>query len=157
MNKGKFAADTKVTPGKTMGDIEKELRRYGATQFAYTSSEAAFSIGFIMKGRAIRFSVPLPDANAFFMTTGNQFYKAGDYNQKAHERAIAQRWRALLLVIRAKLESVELGVETLEDAFLAQIVLPSGETFGSWSRPQLTAVSIGNMPQLLPGHEKTEL
>lgn len=39
-----------------------------------------------------------------------------------------QRGRALLLVIKAKLESIESGVETFEQAFLANVVLANGET-----------------------------
>ncbi len=38
------------------------------------------------------------------------------------------RGRALLLVIKAKLESVESGIETLEQAFLAHVVMANGQT-----------------------------
>ena len=39
-----------------------------------------------------------------------------------------QRARALLLVIKAKLESIDSGVETFEQAFLANIVMSDGAT-----------------------------
>ena len=63
-----------------------------------------------------------------------------------------QRWRALALVIKAKLEAVEADITTLEAEFLAHIALPSGATVGEWVGPQLDAVyGSGEMPALLPG------
>ena len=44
------------------------------------------------------------------------------------DQAKRQRGRALLLVIKAKLESVESGIETLEQAFLAHVVMADGKT-----------------------------
>ncbi len=70
------------------------------------------------------------------------------------EQACRQRWRALALVVRGKLEAVEAGITTVEDEFLAHLVLPSGETFGEWAGPQLEAAyERGQMPALLPGVE----
>lgn len=47
---------------------------------------------------------------------------------KEYEQAGRQRWRALALVIKAKLEAVGTGIVTFEEEFLAHIVLPSGRT-----------------------------
>jgi hypothetical protein len=46
---------------------------------------------------------------------------------KEWERACRQRWRALGLVIKAKLESVESGIETFEKAFMPYLLLPDGK------------------------------
>ena len=51
------------------------------------------------------------------------------------EEACRQRCRALLLIIRAKLEAVESGITTLEIEFLANILLPDGGTVGQWLSP----------------------
>lgn len=46
---------------------------------------------------------------------------------------------------------VEAGITEFETEFLAHIVLPDGETVGSWMRPQLErAYAVGRMPELLP-------
>jgi hypothetical protein len=67
------------------------------------------------------------------------------------EQACRQRWRALALVIKAKLEAVESGITCFEDEFLAHIILPSGQQVGEWLRPQLKlAYDKGSMPALLP-------
>lgn len=65
--------------------------------------------------------------------------------------AIKQRWRALALIIKAKLEAVESGISEFDDEFLANIMLPDGATVGEWFRPQLAeAYRIGSMPTGLP-------
>jgi len=48
-------------------------------------------------------------------------------------------------------QAVESGISVFEDEFLANIVLPSGESAGDWMRPQIAeAYRIGTMPALLP-------
>ena len=77
--------------------------------------------------------------------------RAADAALKAWEQAGRQRWRALALVIKAKLEAVESGITEFDDEFMAHIMLPSGETFGSWAKPQIAAAyDTGDMPPLLP-------
>ena len=71
--------------------------------------------------------------------------------EKEYEQAVRQRWRALALAIKAKLEMVESGITTLEQEFLAYIVLPSGQSVGEWLAPQMERADItGRMPALLP-------
>jgi hypothetical protein len=72
-----------------------------------------------------------------------------------------QRWRALLLVIKAKLESVESNIETFEHAFLAQIVMPNDQTVSEILNPIIAfAYKSGKMPKQLgpapPGTEDTK-
>ena len=54
---------------------------------------------------------------------------------------VRRRWRALLLVIKAKLESVESGIETFEEAFASQIVLANGQTVGAVARASIGCIS----------------
>ena len=71
------------------------------------------------------------------------------------DQACRQRWRALLLVIKTKLEAVSAGISTLEEEFLANIVLPNNTTAGEWMIPQIDrAYRTSEMPALLPaaGH-----
>ena len=56
------------------------------------------------------------------------------------------------MVIKAKLESVESGIETFEQAFLANVVLPGGTTVGDYMTPQIAeSYRTGQMPPMLPG------
>jgi hypothetical protein len=69
----------------------------------------------------------------------------------AYDQEVRRRWRALGLVIKAKLESVESGIETFESAFMANIVMPDGKTFGKYAGPAIeSAYSTGKVPLLLP-------
>jgi hypothetical protein len=68
--------------------------------------------------------MPLPDRTkkAFtHMETGKR--RTETQAQRAWEQAVRQRWRALVLVIKAKLEAVESGITSFEDEFLAHTVL----------------------------------
>jgi hypothetical protein len=60
--------------------------------------------------------------------------------------------RALLLVLKAKLEAVASGVSIFDDEFLANIVMPDGKLVASHVRPRLAAAyaNSGDMPALLP-------
>ncbi|HWF01594.1 MAG TPA: hypothetical protein VG248_17460 [Caulobacteraceae bacterium] len=53
------------------------------------------------------------------------------------EQACRQKWRALALVIKAKLEAVSAGITTVEDEFLAQTMMGDGRTVGEVVQPQL--------------------
>lgn len=60
-----------------------------------------------------------------------------------------QRWRVLLLVIKAKLEAVESGISTIREEFLAYVMTPGG-TLGKRLIPQLDGIAkSGNIPPLL--------
>ncbi len=70
--------------------------------------------------------------------------------RSAWEQACRQRWRALLMIIRAKVEAVESGITTLESGFLANISLPDAGTIGEWLALQIQeAYGTGRMPPKL--------
>ena len=73
--------------------------------------------------------------------------------ENAYEQAVRQRWRALALVIKAKLEAVESGITVFDKEFMAHIVLPDGKTVGEHMLPQIeSSYETGSMPPLLPAH-----
>jgi len=60
------------------------------------------------------------------------------------EQACRQKWRALCLAIKAKLEAVESGISHFEDEFLSQIIDPiTKKTVGELIRPELEQRYIG--------------
>jgi len=145
-----YAKDTEVTVDKSQTEIQRILRRYGAIKFVYGWEEERALVQFEMRNRRIRFVLPLPDRAEFKVTTAGR-KRINSAVDAAYEQATRQRWRALALSIKAKLESVESGIEQFEEAFMAQIVLPNGKTVGEWVVPQIEAsYSSGNMPPMLP-------
>lgn len=147
---GQYARDTDVPVSRSQEEIERVLKRYGAQQFLRGWDASRALLAFTIDGRQIRFFVPMPD-RADFQRTDTGRPRTASALEAAYDQACRQRWRAMLLVLKAKLEAVEAGITTLEDEFLAHVVLPSGETAGQWLRPQIEAAyRTGNMPPMLP-------
>ncbi len=154
---GRYAKSTRVSVAKSKEEIERTLVRYGADQFLYGADhEENFAIvGFRYEQRQIKMRLPMPERGEFFGlhhdSIGREYYRSEDAAEKLYEKAQRQRWRALTLVIKAKLEAIESGIATFEDEFLAYTVLPGGQTVGEWAAPQLDkAMSNGKVPKLLP-------
>lgn len=149
----KYAADTSVSSEQTRMEIERTLKKYGASQFAYATSDDRAMIGFKMAGKQIKFLLPLPDPNSrdFTHTPARGERRSPENAGKEWEQACRQRWRALALVIKAKLEACECGISVFEDEFMANIVLPGGGTVGDFMRPQIERAYLsGRVPSLLP-------
>jgi hypothetical protein len=152
----RYAETTSVPVAKSRDEIEKILTRYGATAFAYGWNGDTAVIQFAARDRQIRFLLPMPDKTSETIThkrvnqSGWTTPRTPAEVEKAFEQAQRQAWRALALVIKAKLEAVEAGIVTFEDEFLAHVILPSGQTAGEWMAPQIDrAYSSGEMPPML--------
>lgn len=151
-----FAAQTSVSVEKSRAEIETILARYGASQFGYAtdSIRGLATIQFCAKERHIRFTLRLPlvSEKQFAFTAHQRKRRSVDEQHKAWEQACRQRWRALCLCIKAKVEAVECGITEFEAEFMAHIVLPGGETVGQLMRPQIEqAYLTGNCPPGIAG------
>lgn len=146
-----YAKETTVTSDKSRQEIERTLTRYGASSFMYGWDTTRAIIAFEMHGRRLKFELPMPDRNDFKRTPTKGLYRSPDAVNAAYEQAVRQRWRALALVIKAKLEAVEAGISIFDEEFMAHIVLPDGRTVGQFMTPQIEdAYTYGRMPALLP-------
>jgi len=126
---GQYAQWTTVDSGKSRIEIEKTLVRYGAAAFAYGWQDGAAMIGFSLHERQIKFILPMPDRNSRdFTRTPTGLQRTARAAAEAYEQAVRQRWRALNLVVKAKLEAVASGIVTFEEEFYAHMVLPGGQT-----------------------------
>ncbi|WP_199520077.1 hypothetical protein [Fulvimarina endophytica] len=126
-----YAEKTKVPVGQTKSEIEREVMKRNGSAFGVMQERDRAMVIFAIGDRRIRFILHLP--------------------AEASYQVICSRWRALGLVIKAKLESVDAGIETLEDAFMAHIVMPDDSTVSEHIRPRIAqAYATGTMPALLP-------
>jgi hypothetical protein len=145
-----FAKDTTVSVERSKGEIERILTRYGATEFASGWKSARAIMQFRMNDRIIRFVLPLPKKEDFSTTPSGRRTRNENATLQAWEQGCRQRWRALLLSIKAKLESAESGIEEFETAFMGQIVMPNGKTMAEIALPQIElAYQSGKMPVAL--------
>jgi hypothetical protein len=106
----KYAARTRVAPEKSRLEIEALVKRYGATGFGSSWQGEDVRLEFLCRARHIRFVMKEPQG----------------------EQAKRQKWRSLLLLVKAKLEAVDAKIESFDEAFLADIVMPDGKTV--WER-----------------------
>ena len=149
----RYAENTQVSSDRSRAEIERILRRYGATAFAYGWDTEAATLMFEIANRRVMFRLPMPNrADRTFTRTPTGKDRSTAAAEGAYEQAVRQRWRALALVIKAKLEAVAAGITTVEQEFLAHIVLPDGRTVGEHTSPVIAAAyETGEMRPMLPG------
>lgn len=144
-----YATNTSVPVDRSKSEIERTLTRYGAESFGYGVQNGQAIIMFQMKKRAIRFHLPLPALKEFAISDKGRHRKESAMFD-AMEQELRRRWRALALVVKAKLESVESGIATFDDEFLAYIVMPGGKTVGDQLKQQIEhAYDSGKAPPLM--------
>ena len=148
---GKYAKDTSVSIERSKSEIERVLMKYGADEFMSATRPGEAVVQFQVQGRRIRFRLLMPALEDFRLTPVEENERSDAQTHKFWEQGCRQCWRALLLTIKAKLESIESGIEEFDEAFMAQIVLPNGKTVGEALVSQI-ALSYENetMPSLLP-------
>lgn len=144
-----YASQTNVPVIQSQAEIERTISRYGAENFIFGKRNGKAVIGFELKTRAIKMSMDIPPRAVFFKDKKG---KVLTENQAESKRAQRERalWRAMALIVKAKLEAVESGVATIEQEFLAYTVIPGGQTVAEAIQPRLQAwIDEGKVPQLL--------
>ena len=145
-----YAEHTEVPAERSKEMIRRRVMKAGAVRFITAEDTEArrAAVQFELSGRLIRFTVNLPGADDDDVRlTARGRGRAAEAAERARARKERQRWRALLLVITAKLESIETGVETFEEAFLPQTVLPDGRTAAERMLPVIDeAYQTGRLP-----------
>lgn len=148
-----YAINTDVPVERSQAEIRTTLNRYGAGGFAYGEMGDRSMVAFEFNSRRVRFVLPMPDKNSDhirLIVKGGRAEAKASVQKSRHEKACRQRWRALSLAIKAKLECVQSGITTFEEEFMAHIVLPNGSTVGEAMIPQIEAAyKNGKMPPLL--------
>ena len=151
---GKFAEATAVPVGRSRDEIERTIKRYGAHAFVFGEQGRKAAVGFLIRGRHVRFVMPMPDpeSDEFQLTPSGKRSRTEEQARAEYERAVRSRWRALGLIIKAKLEAVDSGVVEFDVEFMAQLVMADGRTVGEVVAAQLpAAIESGRTPALLPG------
>lgn len=163
----RFAEGTSVSAEKSRVEIEQLLAKHGATQrsFATDDDTGRTVLTFRLANRHARISMavdvsllPIPNKRDWDQKPQcpkgwNQWTGSKQREWVAAKRDQMNRelMRRLLLVLKAKLELIQDGVTTFEREFLADILLPNGETMHEAIRGRLAeAYDTGNMPLLLP-------
>lgn len=155
----KYAVQTSVPVEKSKAEIEATVRRYGADGFLSGWADDRATIQFRCQNRHVRFVMDLPAPGE------KRFIEKKHYSRtvktapaeaaKLWEQACRQKWRALALLVKAKLEAIDSNIGTFESEFLANIVLPDGKTVYETTREHIAiAYDSGKMQPLLPDYSK---
>lgn len=147
----KYAATTEVPVERSKRQIEDLLRTHEAEQFHTGWDATRDIIEFGWQGKQIRFVLPRPKPDDYTITPGGLWRSARQQTQ-AMDQADRQRWRALYLVVRAKLEAVESGIAIFEEEFMAFIVVPGrNQTIGEIMVPRIQQGTF-DLSRALPEH-----
>lgn len=123
-----YGAKTRVPVDRTRVEIEALVKKYGASGFVAGWQEGKARIEFLAQNRHVRFTMEVP----------------------AQPQAERQKWRALLLLVKAKLESIDAKIQTFEQAFIGDIVMPTtGHTIYETVREPLRLAYEGKDTALL--------
>lgn len=162
----RFAEGTAVPVSKTRDELEQLLAKHGAAQrmIVVDDAEGRVRVQFTMQARMVRLDMwtkpdglpnpkerdyankaPCPRGWNGWTEQRRKEWIAGETQQFAREA-----WRRLLLITKAQLEIVADGSRSLEEVFMAHILLPDGGTVGDRLKEQLAeSYQHGTMPKLL--------
>ena len=123
-----YAENTSVSFERSIAEIMELIRKAGADQVGQMESRETFAVQFTLRDRMVRFRVPFKSIDDMPKYNGRNQSLSVPQRQGLLDQSRRQRGRALLLTIKAKLESIESGIETFEQAFLAHVVMSDGKT-----------------------------
>ena len=146
-----YAENTSVPVEKSRAEIERLLTRHKCAKFmaGVDHEQHRATIQFQAHNRIIKFEIDLPNpADPKFKKIKNSYLqRTASGVMKVVEQEERRVWRALLLVIKAKLEAVESGIATFEQEFLAHVLLPNQQTVAEFIGPTINQIyETGRMP-----------
>lgn len=132
----RYAQDTRVPAGVTKDEIERRLRKAGATNIysGYDEDQKRIQLGFRIEGRLYKLT----------SSTHRPTRRCDD------EQIMREAWRVLLLLLVGRLEMIASGASTWETEFLGNLLLPDGSTVADDVLPKVAeAYATGQMRPLL--------
>lgn len=146
-----YASNTSVPVERSRAEIEKLLNSHKCSKFMAGVDHEAHraTVQFQAHNRIVKFEIELPNPNdAKFKKMKNRWAERNASGiAKLVEQEERTKWRALLLVVKAKLEAVESGIATFEDEFLAHVLLPNQQTVAEYIGPTVAQIyETGRMP-----------
>lgn len=132
----RYAEGTEVPISRSHDQIKAELRRVGAEEIGVM--EATNQAWLVFRIREVRYRI----------TTGEIQVARG----RKPEAEARRQWRAILLLVKAKVVSIVEGISTVEREFLSDAIMPDGSVLSDHA-PKLieNAYREGGPPRLMIG------
>lgn len=144
----RYAEGTAVAVQSSRGEISGILATHGCQRMAWGTAPEGDTLQFELDGKLFRFAITKPtveDCKRMYREDGRDWSRVYDAAAKV-ETEWRRRWRAHVLLIKAKLEFIEGGDTTLEREFLPYAVLKDGRTVGD-------LMAGGGLPLLMSGEK----
>jgi len=123
----RYAEGTTVTVMSSRGEITGILTKHGVVEMGWQSGPDGDRLMFKLSGRSYLFDIRKPT-----LTEIRRLYpNARDENAKM-EAEWRRRWRAHVLLIKAKLEFASGGDTTAEREFMPYLIVQGGATLSEW-------------------------
>lgn len=132
----RYAEGTTVTVDRSRGEISGILATHGVERMGWQTGPEGDELMFELGGNSFRFQIPKPTITEI----------RRDYPNTRDERAKLdgewrRRWRANVLLLKAKLEFIDSGDTTLERELLPYMLTAGGQTVAE-------LVIAGELPML---------
>jgi len=133
----RYAAETEVPVERSKHHIETLLKQHGADAYHTGWDQTRDIIEFGWQSKQIRFILPRPKREDYDHSEKGRRRTPAE-TTRAMKQADRQRWRALYLVVKAKLEAVAAGISIFEEEFMAFVVVPGkNQTIGEIMVPRI--------------------
>lgn len=143
----RYAEGTKVSVESSRGEITGILAKHGVQRMGWMGGPEGDQLVFELGGASYRLDIRRPtleEVRARYIAEGGRWNLVYDPQAKV-DAEWRRRWRANVLLLKAKLEFIDAGDTTLERELLPYLVLKSGKTVEQ-------TILDGGLPALTPGH-----
>lgn len=141
----RFAEGTTVSVETSRGEISGILSKHGVMSQMWGSEPHGDVLQFSLNGRSFRFTMKRPTAEEIRERDSRDYVYPHNVDWEA--KAFAEwrrRWRATVLLLKAKLEFIDGGDSSLEREFMPYMLTASGRTIGE-------LIEAGEVPMLEAG------
>lgn len=144
-----YAEGTSVDSVKSRMEIERMLQKVGCSHVGVMHEPGFAAVTFRKGSAVVQMRIGLPTAKDAPRRGIGWDSRAAARAESWAEQAGRERWRQLLLVLKAKFTALEQGIETFEETFLAHLVL-GGAPLRDKLLPAVRE-AIGNQKPLMLG------
>ncbi len=138
----RYAEGTKVEVEKSRAEIMSILAQHGVLRMATATGPEGDELEFVLSGHRFRFRILKPT-----LTEVRNLYPTAYDHEAKLQGEWRRRWRANVLLLKAKLEFIDSGDTTLERELLPYLLTAGGQTIGD-------LVVAGEIPLLEAGERR---
>lgn len=144
----RYAEGTTVTVESSRGEITGILAKHGVVRMAWGSAPEGDTLQFELGGASYRFSIERPTTHGLYARWEAEGKSPTTLKFLPNDNQVAaewrRRWRAHVLLLKAKLEFAASGDSTLIREFMPYRLLKDGRTLEA-------VIEAGSLPMLATG------